>query len=76
MGGCVEYLIDEGCWKRNKDSGIVTATGLGPAFKGKQERVIRWVEAEAMEDDLRELVVDTWAEVERACEVKRKSRYD
>jgi hypothetical protein len=38
--------------------------------------VIKYVEDSELEDDLRELVADVWATVEKACTVERKSRYE
>jgi hypothetical protein len=72
-GSMVQYLIGEKYWKAVK--GKVTATGLGPEFVGSEEKVVRWIEDGNREGDLRELVGVVWSEIERQCEVHRKSRY-
>ena len=73
-GSMVGYLVDEGVWK--KKGAKVEATGLGPAFVDTVEKVVQRIEAGDMVEDLRELVGQTWAAVERACEVKRMRRYE
>ena len=75
LGSMVDYLVSEGAWKKNKTSGIITATGIGPAIVGKQEQIIRTIEEKDLEEDMRELVDLTWKEVEDACKVKRRNRY-
>ncbi len=75
LGSCVDYLVDEGTWSKNK-SGVIEATGLGPAFKGRLDQVVARIEEREQEHDLRLLVGETWAEIERACEVRRKQKYE
>ena len=74
VGGCIDYLIEEGQWKKSK-SGVIEVTGLGPTWTGVREKVAQRVEEDDMVDDLRELVKDTWDSIEAALAVKRKSRY-
>jgi len=38
--------------------------------------LIRRIEKEGLEKDLRELVSDTWDEIEEQCKIKRKKRYE
>ncbi len=73
-GSMVAYLIEEEVWK--KTGSIVTAAGLGPVMKLGQEELIRKIEEDDMVDDLCELVGQTWMDIERACEVKRRKRYE
>jgi RecA/RadA recombinase len=73
IGSCVDYLVDEGFWKVK--TGVIQVTGLGPTFKGKRESVVKQIEEENKEGDLRDLVAQVWDEVEKACAVKRKRRY-
>ena len=73
VGSCVNYLVDEGVWKGGE--GKCIATGLGPEFGGRIEKVVKKIEEDELEEDLRELVQRTWDEVEEACAVKRKKRY-
>ena len=77
LGSCIDYLIDEGEWTKSK-SGMIKASGLGPGFDDpmRQETLIKQIEEKELEDDLRELVGEVWAAIERACEIKRKKRYE
>lgn len=75
VGSMVDYLVDENCWERTKE-GIITVTGLGPTWEQRREPLIRKIEEEDLEGDLRFLVAETWEGVEKACEVCRKSRYN
>ncbi len=72
VGSCIDYLISEGHWKQN--AGIVKA----PEFKwdGKKEKLIRHIEENSLEKDLKEIVNDVWNEVEAMCKVKRKNKYE
>ena len=74
VGSCVDYLLSEGCWKKNK-SGVITATGIGPEIEGYREVIVKEIEDRNLEEDVRDLVQETWDEIEEACKVERKSRY-
>ena len=71
IGSCVDYLLDEEYWKKGKE---IKAKGLG--IKGSRDKLIRIIEHQGLEKDLRELVGDVWNEIEDACVVKRKKRYE
>jgi len=74
--GCnVDYLLTESVWKKNS-KGIITATGLGPTMELQREKLIRQIEEKDLEEDLAELVGDTWEGVQKATAVKRKPRYE
>ena len=74
LGSMVDYLLDEKIWK-STDKGIVTVTGLGPEFTGRRDAIIKRIEDDGLEDDLKAIVQSTWDEIEEALKVKRKSRY-
>lgn len=76
--GCVQYLVGEREWKsKDGENGkLIRATGLGPEHVGTEEQIVRWIEESDKEADLRELVEQTWQDIERACEVARKRRYE
>ncbi|MHC1623173.1 MAG: hypothetical protein ACXQTR_01115 [Candidatus Methanospirareceae archaeon] len=74
VGSCVEFLVDEGVWK--KAGNRIVATGLGPEFRGYSEAVIEKIEERDLVDDLRVLVGETWKEIEESCDLKRKRRYE
>jgi len=71
IGSCIDYLIDEGHWKRGKE---INAKGLG--IKGSRNQIIRRIEKEGLEKDLHELVSEVWNSIEEACVIKRKKRYE
>ena len=69
----VDYLVSEKVWKM--DDGIVSVIGLGPEFDMRKEKLVQKIEAEDQVGDVRDLVVETWNEIEKSCEVERRSRY-
>jgi RecA/RadA recombinase len=73
-GSCIDYLIEEGFWKERR--GVIEVEGLGPTFKAKREKLVQKIEGEGLEEDVAELVGQVWNDVEKACEVKRKRRYE
>jgi RecA/RadA recombinase len=72
VGACVDYLVDEKRWSKNDST--INAKDLD--IKGSRKKIIRYIEKNDMERDVREYVADTWEEIEEACEEKnRKPRY-
>ncbi len=74
IGGCVDYLVEEGIWEEK--AGRLVVRGMGPEWVGNREKVIQRIESEEMEQDLIELVEQTWNDIEQACAVDRKPRYE
>ncbi len=74
IGSCIDYLVEEEHWVQKKKSNSIVATEFN--FKSTKEKLVRYIEAEGMEKDLREIVADVWNEIEEACTVKRKRRYE
>ena len=72
IGACVDFLVDENHWNQNGNT--IEATELDLAKT--REPLIRTIEHKGLERDLREIVADVWAEIESACEIKRKPRYE
>ncbi len=70
-GSCIDYLVEEGYWKESKK--VIKAPDFD--FVGKKEQLIQKIESEGDESMLHMLVNNTWNEIERACAIKRKSRY-
>jgi len=71
IGSCVDYLLDEKYWVKGDE---IKAKGLG--IKGSRNKLIRLIEHQGLEKDLRELVGDVWNEIEEACKIQRKKRYE
>lgn len=74
VGSMVDYLVSERRWVES--GGVVTVSGLGPEFDVRREALVAKIEEDDLEDDVRELVRQTWDGVEAACVVKRKPRYE
>jgi RecA/RadA recombinase len=72
IGSCIDFLVEEGHWKESK--GTVRAPEFD--FTGTCEQLVRRIEEEDDELQLRALVGRVWGEIEAACVVKRKSRYE
>lgn len=73
VGACIAYLIDEGHWSATK-TGKVVAEEF--EFEGTVEKLVQHIEDNELEQDLSAIVADVWNDVEAACAVKRKSRYE
>ena len=75
LGSMVNWLVEEKHWKGTKEAdGRVVA----PEFKfdGSKEDLIRKIETEGLERELKAIVVETWGAIEDACKILRKSRYE
>lgn len=71
IGGCVDYLLDEGHWK--KKGATINASDF--SFMGPREKLIKYIEKNDLEMDLRSIVADVYRDIEAACAIQRKSRY-
>lgn len=71
VGSCVDFLVLEGKWTEKRK--MIDASDF--EFEGNREKLIRYIEKNGLEKDLRLLVADTWDEIKLACAVKRKPRY-
>ncbi len=71
IGSCVDYLIEEGHWKNS--NGVINAREF--EVKLKKNKLIKWIETEGEERDLRLLVAKVYKEIQDASAVKRKRRY-
>ena len=72
IGSCVDYLIEEKHWLAK--GGKVKADEF--EFKGNKEKLIRLIEKNEWEFDLKDIVSEVWNSIEEACTVKRKKRYE
>lgn len=70
-GSMVDWLVEEGVWKKT-DKGI-DAKELG--IKGTSEGVIAQIEEKGLEQDLKMIVAEAWERIVEACAVVRKKRY-
>jgi len=72
IGSCVDYLIDEGHWTQK--TGSINAVEF--EFQGKREKLVKYIEENNMEKDLKTIVGDVWGAIEEACVIKRKPKYE
>jgi RecA/RadA recombinase len=72
LGSCVDFLIKEKRWK--KDRLLVVAPDFD--FEGNRYGLIKKIEDENLEFDLKDLVAEVWNEIEAKCRLERKPRYE
>lgn len=72
VGSCVDYLIEEKHWPLKKKTVIADEI----KFEGSRDAVINHIEENDLEDVVRSTVGEVWKEIEEACSVKRKKRYE
>lgn len=76
-GSCVDYLLEEKHWKlkkvKDEDSKAIIAPEF--EFEGSRAALIRHIEENNMEQDLRDIVAEVWEEIQEAMTVVRKNRY-
>jgi hypothetical protein len=74
VGSCIDYLIAERHWAKAEKGSSIDAPEF--EFKGNRERLVRKVEEEGRERDLRAIVAQVWMEVEDEAGVERKRKYE
>lgn len=77
LGSCIAWLVEEKHWtgKVLKDGKIKSIDAPEFDFSGSPERLITAIEESEEEWKLRGLVGKVWKDIEEACSIKRKSRY-
>jgi len=86
VGGCVDFLVEEGHWKGpKKDKGLFAKKDKdapkqieAPEFEftGGREDLVRLIESADAEDELRRLVQAVLDDIDKGCAVVRKPRYE
>lgn len=72
VGGCVDYLVEEGYWKKN-GAGVIDATELG--IQDRRDGLIKTIEETNREPALRKAVRSCYRQIAEALEVPRKRKY-
>jgi len=67
----VEFLINEGVWKKRKQTIIAKDFKL----EGVKSSLVHQIEERGMEKELKDLVGETWLEIEEELKLGRKPRY-
>lgn len=72
LGSCIQYLLDEGHWKKNKSGDIIQQEF---DVDGNKEDLISYIEESGTQHRLRKLVAQVWREIDRKISVTRKPKY-
>jgi hypothetical protein len=72
VGSCVEFLLEWKHWE--KESNRVVAPEFD--FKGYQEDLVKYIQTNDLEQDLRGVVAGVWGKLADKCRVERKRRYE
>jgi len=72
IGSCVDFLINEGFWKKKKMT--VNATDL--ELEASRSKIIRAIEEQNLEKDLDRIVSKAWHEIENSLKLDRKPKYE
>lgn len=71
IGSCVDYLVDEEHWKKEKQSIIAHELKI----KATREKLIQLIEEKGVEDKVRQITGKVWRQVGEEAKPQRKRRY-
>ena len=74
-GSLVDFLVEEGVWKKVGGGYIDTRDLCDEDIKLQRDDLIQRIEEDGLENELKLLVLARWREIEAALTAKRKSRY-
>jgi RecA/RadA recombinase len=72
VGGIVRWLVKEEHWAAK--GGKIAVPEFD--FKGSEAQLLKHIESEGLEKDLRDIAQEVWDEIELACNPGRKARYE
>ena len=75
VGASVEFLAGEGIWQKNKVTGNIKAADFD-GISGQLDKVVHLIEKDNLEDEVSDIALETYREVEAAARVQRKKRYE
>ncbi len=75
VGSCVDYLVEEGHWN-TRGNKIAVPEFASAVDITTRENLIRHIEETKGERKLGKIVANVWREIESACAMKRKNRYE
>jgi hypothetical protein len=70
----IMYLVSEGHWKKAKKGGKIKAKDLD--VKLTQNRLAKYIQEERLESDVQKITQEVWRDIEDACALDRKPRYE
>jgi hypothetical protein len=71
---CIDYLLTEKWWTKAKGAQTFEAPEFD--FKGTTAKLIQQIEEKDQENELRALAGKCWKEIQEACSLQRKSKYE
>jgi recombination protein RecA len=74
IGGCVDFLVEENHWDKNKSTGSITAGELR-LEKATRAKIISTIEERDWTKRLHELTQSVWLEIEEKLKLDRKPKY-
>jgi recombination protein RecA len=74
IGACVEFLVDEGRWKKSK-GGVIQASDFDD-LEGYSDQVVAEIERSNLEEEVFDITREVFDEINQAARVERKRRYD
>ena len=72
IGGCIDYLVEEGHWKKIR--GRINAKEF--EYQGSREDLAEYIDENDLHRELQSVVGEVWKSIEKECEISRRSRYD
>ncbi len=73
VGASIQWLVEEKHWQQN-GKGIISVPEWELDLKA--ENLVTTIQEQGKERELREIVAKVWQEIDSACEVKRKNKYE
>lgn len=75
LSSCIEFLIQEKVWKKGSGGKIKPEKLFDSNESFTEKNLIKAIEEEGVEKDLKKLVGNTWAKIEQRKSLQRKPRY-
>jgi RecA/RadA recombinase len=76
LGSCVDFLVEEGYWVQAKGATNINVNGAFGIMKPiSRMLLIKHIEEEELEDELKEITATCWKEIEDSLILKRKNKY-
>lgn len=74
LGSCIDFLVEEGRWKKPKGKQVIEATDLQLAYT--RDKLIQTIEENGLEEDVFDAVQELWDTIEEQCKIPRKKKYE
>jgi RecA/RadA recombinase len=74
VGSTIDFLVEEKVWSKAEKSSSIDTGEFG--LKGSREKLVQQIESQGLERKLRKVAGRAWDEIQEACKVQRKKRYE